>query len=68
MDRALELAGAVGKCGPAAVRAVKSVSRTSADMNSEEGLKLESKMFSQMFEGQGIEGMKAFLEKRKPEW
>ena len=37
-------------------------------MNFEEGEKLESKKFSSLFENEGAEGMKAFLEKRKPKW
>ena len=68
LDRARELADILGKAGPDSIRTVKSVSRASAGLSYEEGLKLESEYFSQMFEGQGREGMKAFLEKRKPEW
>ena len=68
LDRAKELAGALGKVGPDSLQAVKSVSRASVDLNYDEGLKLESEHFMKMFERQGKEGMKAFLEKRKPEW
>jgi enoyl-CoA hydratase len=68
LERAKELADMIQKVGPDSLQIVKSVSRTSADLSYEEGLQLESEYFSKMFEGQGREGMKAFLEKRKPEW
>jgi 1,4-dihydroxy-2-naphthoyl-CoA synthase len=34
----------------------------------ESGCALESEEFGSLFENEGAEGMKAFLEKRKPEW
>ncbi len=68
MDRAREVAGILQGVGPDALQAVKSVCRASADLSYSEGLNLESEHFMKMFDGQGREGMKAFLEKRKPEW
>jgi enoyl-CoA hydratase len=66
--RARELAEGLLKLGPDALQIVKSVCRTSSGLSYEDGLKLESEYFKQMFDGQGREGMKAFVEKRKPEW
>ena len=68
LERAKELAGILQKVGPDSLKTVKSVSRASVDLSYADGLKLESEHFMQMFDGQGREGMKAFLEKRKPEW
>ncbi len=68
LDRAMELADMLCKVGPDALKTVKSVCRSSVDMMEDDGLKLESDHFMKMFDGQGKEGMKAFLEKRKPEW
>lgn len=68
MERAKELAAIMGKAGPDALKTVKALTRASADLTYQEGLQLESEHFMKMFEGQGREGMKAFLEKRKPKW
>jgi enoyl-CoA hydratase len=68
IERAKELAEGFLKLGPDSLQIVKSACRTSAGLQYDEGLKLESEYFMQMFDGQGKEGMKAFLEKRKPEW
>ena len=68
LDRAKEVADILGKAGPDSLKAVKSVCMASSDLSYDEGLKLESGNFMRMFEGQGKEGMKAFVEKRKPEW
>ena len=37
-------------------------------MDIAKGFDLESEEFSTLFESDGPEGMKAFLEKRKPNW
>jgi enoyl-CoA hydratase len=68
LDRAKEVAGIMGKAGSDSLQAVKSVCMASSDLSYDIGLKLESGNFMKMFEGQGKEGMKAFVEKRKPEW
>jgi enoyl-CoA hydratase len=68
MDRAFELAGILQGVGPDALQKVKAVTHASSNLPYEEGLALESSVFMQMFDGQGKEGMKAFLEKRKPNW
>lgn len=54
--------------GPNAVRAAKMVTHKGYNLDFAKGLDLESDAFSKMFNSDGVEGMKAFLEKRKPEW
>jgi enoyl-CoA hydratase len=54
--------------GPNAIMAAKMVTRKGFNQDIEKGFDMESDAFSKMFEGDGIEGMKAFLEKRKPIW
>jgi enoyl-CoA hydratase len=54
--------------GPKAVSLVKMVTRKGYDMEFREGSDLEAKNFGTLFGNEGTEGMKAFLEKRKPKW
>lgn len=54
--------------GPKAVSLVKKVTREGFDMSFAKGSELEAKNFGTLFGNEGREGMKAFLEKRKPEW
>ena len=63
-----EIAQKIMGQGPNAVKAVKKVIRNGFVSDIQKGFDFESDIFSQQFEGDGIEGMKAFLEKRKPEW
>jgi len=68
IERVHELAGEILAVGPEAVTKVKSVIRKSATSRLPEGYELESQQFGTLFEGEGKEGMQAFLEKRKPAW
>ncbi|OYT12662.1 MAG: hypothetical protein B6I19_09210 [Bacteroidetes bacterium 4572_114] len=70
MDTAIKIAGTIAAKGPQAIKKVKQVVRNGYEMPFEEGEKLEAEQFGTLFgEGsEGREGMKAFLEKRKPEW
>ena len=68
MKRVHELAGEILAVGHDAVKKVKSVIRKSASMSLPAGYELESNEFGTLFEGEREEGMKAFLEKRKPAW
>ncbi len=56
--------------GPQAVKKVKMVVRKGYEMSLDEGAAIEAAEFGSLFgeNSQGREGMKAFLEKRKPEW
>jgi len=68
MPAALELAKTVAAKGPKAVALVKRVARQGILMDFEDGCALESEKFGTLFENEGAEGMRAFLEKRPPKW
>lgn len=65
---AVELARTIASKGPRAVRLVKRVVREGILKDFESGCALESEAFGSRFDDEGAEGMKAFLEKRKPHW
>ena len=68
MPAALGLAKTIASKGPRAVKLVKQVTRQGILMDFEAGCALESGMFGSLFENEGAEGMRAFLEKRAPRW
>jgi len=68
MAAALVLAKTIAAKGPRAVKLVKRVTRQGILMDFEAGCALESGMFGSLFENEGAEGMRAFLEKRAPRW
>ena len=68
MAAALGLAKTIAAKGPRAVKLVKRVTRQGILMDFEAGCALESGMFGSLFENEGAEGMRAFLEKRAPKW
>ena len=68
LPAAVELAKTIAAKGPRAVRLVKRVVREGILKDFESGCTLESEEFGSLFENEGAEGMKAFLEKRKPRW
>ncbi|MGA2587720.1 MAG: enoyl-CoA hydratase-related protein [Candidatus Aminicenantales bacterium] len=68
MSAALGLAKTIASKGPRAVKLVKQVTRQGILMDFEAGCALESGMFGSLFENEGAEGMRAFLEKRAPKW
>lgn len=70
MEEAMNIAKTIAGKGPGAIEKVKKVTREGLLADFEEGCRLEAKEFGTLF-GQGSEGeegMKAFLEKRKPNW
>lgn len=69
-DEVMKLAKTVASKGPQAVRKVKRVTRAGMGMSFEQGCALEAEYFGYMFgpRSEGEEGMRAFLEKRKPNW
>jgi enoyl-CoA hydratase len=68
VEDALALAIRIATRGPKAVRSAKMLLRKGIDMSFQKALDLEKEHFAQLFNDEGIEGMKAFLEHRKPSW
>jgi enoyl-CoA hydratase len=62
------LAASISEKSMIAVMTAKKLIRRALETSFDEGLLLETEAFSKMFEADGPEGMKAFLEKRKPVW
>lgn len=68
MTETRRIAAVIAAKGPLAVRLVKRVTRDGLNCSFSEGELTESKHFGDPFGTEGTEGMKAFLEKRKPNW
>jgi enoyl-CoA hydratase len=70
MDEVMKIARTIASKGPQAVKKVKAVTRQGLLMDFEKGCELEADQFGSLFGkgSEGEEGMKAFLEKRKPNW
>jgi len=68
IEEALAIANKIVSKGPKAVRKIKAVVRTGILTDFMSGCELESKEFGSLFGNEGAEGMRAFLEKRKPNW
>lgn len=69
LARALELAKKAARMPPKAVAATRSVLRQGADLPLEAALALENREFLLLFDTEDkTEGMRAFLDKRKPEF
>ena len=69
LQRALEIAGRIAALPPLAVAAIKDTVLRGADLPLEAALRLESESFQALFGTEDrTEGMRAFLEKRKPEF
>jgi len=66
MEETLRIAKVIASKGPQAVKKTKYVARTGYGMDFDEGSRLESEYFGTQFKAEGEEGMRAFLEKRKP--
>ncbi len=69
LDKAKQIALAILKRGPLAIRAAKRAVNRGLELTLEEGLKQETNMFKNLFDTEDkIEGIRAFLEKRAPEF
>lgn len=68
MDAVRELAQNIISKGPGAIQLVKQVAREGLLAGFDRGCALEAEKFGSLFENEGKEGMKAFLEKRPPQW
>jgi len=68
MTECVAIANKIATKGPNAVKKIKKVTREGMLTDFCSGSELESKEFGSLFGNEGAEGMKAFLEKRKPNW
>lgn len=69
LERALEIASSVEKQSPVAVTFCKKLIQNTRQHTHAQGLVLERELFVELFNtADQKEGVKAFLEKRKPEW
>ncbi len=69
MNEAKKLAGAIAKSGPIAVRMSKTAINAGSEMDLQKALLLEKTLVSLCFDSKDrVEGMKAFLEKREPDF
>ena len=69
MEEVMKLAGRIAANGSEAVPSVKKMTRLGAAMPFKEGCSMEAEEFGRLFgEAATQEGMKAFMEKRKPQW
>lgn len=68
MEEVMKVAKIIASKGPKAIEQVKKVARQGRFIPFNEANRLESEVFASLFGNEGTEGMKAFLEKRKPNW
>ncbi len=68
METVMGFANTIISKGPKAVTLIKKVVRQGMLDGFDKGSELEADMFGTLFKDEGKIGMKAFLEKRKPEW
>jgi enoyl-CoA hydratase/carnithine racemase len=67
LTRCIEIGEAIAAMPPLAVQAIREAMRLGADVPLETGLALERRLFERLFDSEDQEeGMRAFLEKRKP--
>ena len=68
-SRAIEIASSIAALAPLAVQQIKEVLLAGQNASLETALRLEAKANQVLFASQDkMEGMRAFLEKRKPNW
>jgi enoyl-CoA hydratase len=69
LDEALKLAAEIAKRAPIAIRAGKETVNQAFESSLRDGIAFERQTFYQLFDTEDQkEGMKAFMEKRDPEW
>ncbi|MFC2104409.1 enoyl-CoA hydratase/isomerase family protein [Bacteroidota bacterium] len=68
INETIKIAQKIAQQGPNAIQTLKKVVRNGYQTEINKAYDLESNKFSSLFESDGPEGMKAFLEKRKPNW
>ena len=67
-NEAMGLARKIASKGPKAVRKVKQLARRGVLSAFDAGCAMESDEFGSLFGNEGAEGMRAFLERRQPNW
>ncbi len=68
MEECKAIANKIISKGPKAIKKIKKVVREGMLTDFNSGSQLESEEFGSLFGNEGAEGMRAFLEKRKPNW
>lgn len=68
MDEVMKIAKNIQSKGPEAIKKVKYVTRQGLQMDFENGNELEADYFGSQFKAEGEVGMRAFLDKKKPNW
>ena len=68
METVMGIANTIITKGPKAIKLIKKVVRQGMAEGFNEGSELEADMFGTLFKDEGETGMKAFLEKKRPEW
>lgn len=68
MDEVMKVAKLIASKGPKAVQKVKKITRAGILTDFDSGCQLEADEFGSLFGNEGEEGMRAFLEKREPNW
>ena len=68
LEEAMKIARTIGSRGPAAVAKVKKLVREGLQIDFSKAARMEAEFFGSLFGNEGTEGMRAFLEKRKPSW
>lgn len=68
IDEALKIAHIISKQGPDAVSKTKNLILEGSKRSLEDGISMENQYFPELFITDGPEGIRAFLEKRKPDW
>ncbi|HDP98797.1 MAG TPA: hypothetical protein ENN22_06395, partial [bacterium] len=68
MEETLKIARTIASRGPNAVAQVKRIAREGLRTDFSAGCNIEVEAFGSLFGNEGTEGMRAFLEKRKPQW
>jgi len=68
LSEAMEMARKISSKGPKAIRKAKQLARRGLLSDFDAGCAMESDHFGSLFGNEATEGMRAFLEKRKPNW